>query len=60
MVNFVGKWDDGLPFLISFPITRTLNKVVRIEIHFRGLVLGARNFRPPTTMTAGVTAGYRK
>ena len=59
-VDFIGKWDDGDPFLISFPITRTLNSVVRIEIHFRGDVLAARNFRPPTIMTGGTVAGYRK
>jgi hypothetical protein len=59
-VDFVGKWDDGKPYTLSFPITRTLNQVVRIEIHFRGDVLAARNFRPPTTMTGGETVGYRK
>lgn len=59
-VDIIGKWDDGKPFLISFPITRTLDKVVRIEIHYRGEVLAARSFRPPTTLTAGTIAGYRK
>ena len=59
-VDFVGKWDDGKPYLISFPITRTLDKVIRIEIHYRGEVLAARSFRPPTTLTVGTIAGYRK
>lgn len=58
--DFPGIWDDGDPFLVSFPIYRTINKVVRIEIHFRGEVIAARNFRPPTQLTADTTAGWEK
>lgn len=59
-VDFSGTWGDGEPFLVSFPVWKTLNNVVRIEIHFRGEVMAARNFEPPTTFTGGTTAGWTK
>ena len=59
-VDLPGKWDDGDPFLISFPVYRRLACVIRAEIHFRGEVLGARNFKPPTVFEKDTTVGWRK
>lgn len=59
-LDFPGIWDNGDPFLVSFPIYRTVDNVVRIEIHFRGEVIAARNFRPPTQLTIDTVAGWTK
>ena len=58
--DFPGTWGDGDPFLVSFPIYCTVDNVVRIEIHFHGEVIAARNFKPPTQLTGGTTAGWTK
>ena len=60
VVDLKGKWDDGDPFTISFVVTKRMEQIVRVEIHFRGLVLGARNFRTPTLFEKGRTVGWRK
>ncbi len=60
VVDFPGKFDDGEPFLVSFPIWKTLNSVIRIELHFQCEVLAVRRFNPFGTLTKGTIAGYKK
>lgn len=59
-VDLQGQWDDGDPFLVSFVVTKRLECVIRVEIHYRGDVLGARNFKPPTIFEKDQTVGWRK
>lgn len=60
VVDLPGKWDDGEPFLVSFPVYKRLDSVIRVEVHFRGEVIAALNFVPPTIFEKGKTVGWRK
>jgi hypothetical protein len=60
VVDLKGQWGDGEPFLISFKVTKRMDNVIRVEIHFRGEVLGAKNFNPPTIFEKDRTVGWRK
>lgn len=60
VTDLKGQWGDDKPFVISFKVTERLDSVIRIEVHFRGEVLAAMNFNPPTIFEKGRTVGWRK
>lgn len=61
VVDLPGKFSGPKSkFAVEFPIHRTLDKVVRVELHYRGEVISAKDFRPPTVFSKGEVVGWRK
>lgn len=60
-VDLPGKFSEPeSPFAVEFLSYRAMDCVVRVELHFRGEVISARNFRPPTVFSKGEIVGWRK
>lgn len=60
-IDIPGTWKDAdHRYFVEFPIWRDLDNVVRIEIHFRGEVIAAKDFDPPTSFSKGDFAGWQR
>ncbi len=60
-VDLPGKFSEPeSEFAVEFLNYRTMECVVRVELHFRGEVISVRRFNPPTTFSEGEIVGWRK
>lgn len=60
-VDLPGKFSEPeSEFAVEFPVYRDMGCVVRVELHFRGEVISAKNFNPPTVFSKGEVVGWRK
>jgi hypothetical protein len=61
VVDLPGKFSHpDSEFAVEFPVYRDLGCVIRVELHFRGEVISAKDFRPPTVFNKGEVVGWRK
>lgn len=60
-IDLPGKFSEPeSEFAVEFLVYRTMDCVVRVELHFRGDVISSRNFNPSAVFTKGETVGWKK
>ena len=60
-IDLPGKFSEPeSEFAVEFLAYRTMECVIRVELHFRGEVISVRRFNPPTVFSKGEMVGWRK
>ena len=61
VIDLPGKFSTPeSEFAVEFMAYRSMECVVRVELHFRGEVISVRRFNPPTMFSKGEVVGWRK